>query len=123
MSKLFKKGHYMQLTDLKLRCFAVQEQDAWVAVCLELCLAAHGDSFEDAHKNLYSMIVDYMRDALNDHEHVNDLIPRKAPLSSYCHYYFIKFVSSLVKLRNWHQKCFTEIMPLTFNNNYTSKKA
>jgi hypothetical protein len=50
--------------------------------CLDLCLAAQGDSFEEAQAKLDSMICTYVEDATvgEDRDFGADLLRRPAPL-------------------------------------------
>lgn len=73
----------MQPTNLILRCYAEHKDGLWQAFCIDLCLAAQGDSFEDVRDKLHSQIVDYLNDALcgEDREFAEQLLNRKAPFS------------------------------------------
>jgi 1,4-dihydroxy-2-naphthoyl-CoA synthase len=42
----------MNTNDLILHCFADKSGDQWQAFCLDLTLAAQGDTFEDARAKL-----------------------------------------------------------------------
>ncbi|MDP3009918.1 MAG: hypothetical protein Q8N30_12730, partial [Methylococcales bacterium] len=43
-------------TETRLRCYAKKEQSYWVAVCIDLSLAAQADSMKEAIQKLESMI-------------------------------------------------------------------
>ena len=46
----------MNLKELKLRCYAKQDEpDHWYAVCLDLCLIANGYTFSEAKNKLNDM--------------------------------------------------------------------
>jgi hypothetical protein len=47
-----------------VRCYAEQEGDCWVAVCLSFNLAAQGDSFGEVKTKLEAMLAEYVHDAL-----------------------------------------------------------
>lgn len=87
---------------LKLRCYAEKDKDGtWFTACLELCLAAQADTFEEAKKKLHEMIHDYVLEALTiDREYINDLIPRKSPWHFFVKYYFYSFLSKVLKFKN-----------------------
>ena len=71
----------MQPPKLVLRCLAWSERGAWVAVCLDLSLAAQGASVHQARERLHEQITAYVADALSvDAEHAEVLLNRKAPL-------------------------------------------
>lgn len=64
-----------------LRCYAKKEQSYWVAVCIDLSLAAQADSKQEAIEKLESMIKTYVDEAYTIHkDYANQLLTRKAPL-------------------------------------------
>lgn len=72
----------------KLRCYAKKEGSDWVAVCIDLSLAAQAESPQLAKEKLESMITTYVNEALNEHkEYAVQLLSRKAPLSQRLFYY------------------------------------
>jgi len=76
------------------RCYAEQEQDdLWVAVCIDLCLAAQGQSYLEARAKLEDQIADYVFDALKgqDQAHASRLLNRKAPLRQRFKYHLARF--------------------------------
>lgn len=73
----------------KLHCYAVKENDQWIACCLDFTLAAQADSFEEALANLKIMINEYIKDIagpLSDHRQM--LLNRKAPASEWIKYFY-----------------------------------
>lgn len=73
-----------------LRCYAEQQtQDLWIAVCIDLNLAVQGESYRSVRKKLNAQIDDYLYDAMvgDDHQYVDQLIPRYAPLKFFLKYY------------------------------------
>lgn len=50
--------------DLILRCYAEHKNGQWQAFCLDLCLAAQADTFNEARRKLSDMIPDYLEEAL-----------------------------------------------------------
>lgn len=74
-----------------VRCYAKKDGDQWVAVCVDLCLAAQADSYEDAKRKLDSQVRDYVFEALTvDQEHAAELLARKAPLANRIEYWVIR---------------------------------
>lgn len=102
----------MQANKLILRCYAEREGDQWVAVCVDLTLAAQADSFQDAKRKLHMQIVSYVRDALGeDREHAEELLTRRAPVSVMAKYYLAVVASKLHATHN--RICsFFETMPM-----------
>jgi hypothetical protein len=78
-----------------LRCMAYKEGGLWVVVCLDLCLAAQDSSLEDAVNKLNAQIDDYVDEALNDRDFGYQLLNRRAPLSLWAKYYYIKLCVAL----------------------------
>ncbi len=101
----------MNPEQLIVKCYAEQEADYWVAVCLDFNLAAQGDSFEDVKTKLEAMIADYVYDALagEDKHYAAQLLSRRAPLSSWLKYRFIKLKITLLHSAG---RVFDETMPL-----------
>ncbi len=99
----------MKAKESTVKWFAKQEEGVWVAVCLDFCLATQGDSFEEAKLKLEEQIVFFVEEALQDKEFGSQLLNRKAPLSSWIEYYFIKLSQMIFK----NAGCiFNEPMPL-----------
>lgn len=83
----------MQPGAFELRCFAFKEKSGqWVAMCVDLSLAAQADSLKEVKASLNSQIESYLED-LNgiDREHVSDLFPRRAPFRVMALYYYACF--------------------------------
>jgi hypothetical protein len=101
----------MKPDDLILRCYAEQENDVWIAVCLDFCLATQGDSLVEVKTKLESQIADYVYDALvgDDKEFAHQLLTRKAPLQFWARYYWLKLKTSLFHTTG---AFFDEVMPL-----------
>ena len=65
------------------RCYVEQKGESlWVAVCIDLCLAAQAESCQEAREKLEAQITDYVFDAIKgaDQAHADRLLNRKAPL-------------------------------------------
>ena len=100
--------------NLMLRCYANKDGDQWQAFCIDLCLAAQGESFPEVKQKLEHMMVEYVYDALagEDREFAEQLLNRKAPLSQIATYYWIKLMHHLGILRDGVHKLFQAPMPL-----------
>lgn len=86
----------MRASELILRCYAERQGDQWVALCLDLTLAAQADTFEEARMKLEAMIVEYVYDAVagEDKEYAAQFLSRRAPLR-----YWLKFWSYVARAR------------------------
>ena len=104
----------MKPKNLLLRCYAHKQDDQWGAFCLDLCLAAQGDSFEEAKAKLDSMIGEYVYDATvgEDKGYAEQLLSRKAPLDQWATYYLYKVLIAVHAKRNDLTKLFKETLPL-----------
>lgn len=75
----------------KLRCYAKKDGDVFVAVCIDLCLAAQGETIQEAVQKLDSQIEFYVTDVMeNEKEYAEQLLSRKAPLMQRLTYHMIK---------------------------------
>lgn len=101
----------MNPKELIMKCYAEQEGGCWVAVCLDFNLAAQGDSFGEVKSKLEAMIADYVHDALagDDKPYAAQLLSRRAPLSFWLKYYFIKLK---IEVCHSNERTFDETMPL-----------
>jgi hypothetical protein len=100
-------------SDLILRCYAEREGGQWVAVCVDLNLAAQADTFKQAQAKLAAQIRWYVYDALagDDRVFADALIKRTAPLSIMLRYHLLIVMSRFRSLRNKF-RMFTQIQPL-----------
>lgn len=81
---------------LELRCFARKDGNAYVAVCIDLCLAAQGETMQGAVEKLDSMIHFYVADVLeNEREFAHQLLNRKAPLSQRFTWHVIDLINRI----------------------------
>jgi len=84
-----------------LRCYLLKEDNHWVAVCIDLSLAAQADLSDKAIEKLESMIKTYIEEARTIHKaYANQLLSRKAPLSQVLTFYQIALRSFFRKLRH-----------------------
>lgn len=99
--------------NLVLRCYAVNENDVWSAVCINFSLAAQGNSFADAKRKLNAQIGDYVKDAFTvDREHADYLLNRKAPLAQRLTWYALLVRSNLHALKSASARLFTQPLPV-----------
>ncbi len=105
----------MRPIDLKLRCFAQQENDkSWFAICIDLNLFAQGETANEARKKLHAIIADYLTEALTvDEQYIDDLIPRRAPFYFIFRYYWLMLSTNLDGIiKHTPAQLFTEHLPL-----------
>ena len=105
----------MKSTDLLLRCIAEEKDGYWQAFCLDLNLAAQGDSLEDVKIRLESMICSYVMDATvgDDRKYAAELLNRPAPLRFWLRYYAYSLMSHTRMFRKNMHQLFIEALPLT----------
>lgn len=104
----------MKLTQLVLRCYAEKSGNQWQAFCLDLSLAAQGDTFAEVKGKLDAMIFEYVYDALvgEDREYAHQLLFRRAPLRDWLKYYWYRVLSQAVAIPEEARRLFTSILPL-----------
>jgi len=99
----------MNPKELIVKCYAKQEEGMWVAVCLDFCLATQGDSLIEVKRKLEEQITFYVSEALEDKEYGNQLLGRRAPVTQWLEYYFIRFTHMIF---NKASVVFDEMIPL-----------
>lgn len=104
----------MKPTDLLLRCYAEQKDGYWQAFCLDLCLAAQGDSPDEVQHKLADMICEYVSDAIEgeDREFAAELLNRRAPLRFWMKYYVFWLLLSAGALQRKTRLLFTTPWPM-----------
>lgn len=104
----------MRPGDMVLRCYAERKGDQWQAFCLDLNLAAHGDTFQDVKSRLDEMIWSFVYDATvgEDAQYADQLLPRRAPLSYWLTYYWYSAIQRARIAKNGVHCLFTTIMPM-----------
>lgn len=109
----------MQVQKFFLRGYGERVDGQWVVVCLDFCLAAQADTFEEARKHLDVQIRTYLREALagQDREHAGYLLSRRAPLGMWMKYYRAKAQLRVARLlgnsgRKNGKRPFLETIPL-----------
>ena len=92
----------MRANDMILRCYVENQGDVCVAVCIDLTLAAQGDSLHEAKNKLEEQIASYLHDIFvgEDRQHIRDLFPRRAPLGFVVKYQWIRLKWKLVRILN-----------------------
>ena len=83
---------------LAIRGYVKPEQGLWVAVCLDFCLAAQADTADEAVQKLKAQIHEYVYDALVGEDKAHGryfLYERRAPLSEWLYYYFLRGLSAM----------------------------
>jgi len=93
--------------DKLLRCYAEKSDGLWIAVCIDLSLAAQADTMVEAKQKLHGQIVDYVQEAVTvDRQHAYQLLNRKAPLSQILRYHWIKLMCYIHSKKNGNDtKC------------------
>nr|VFK56837.1 MAG: hypothetical protein BECKTUN1418F_GA0071002_10964 [Candidatus Kentron sp. TUN]VFK60763.1 MAG: hypothetical protein BECKTUN1418D_GA0071000_11345 [Candidatus Kentron sp. TUN]VFK63860.1 MAG: hypothetical protein BECKTUN1418E_GA0071001_10933 [Candidatus Kentron sp. TUN] len=119
----------MHTTELLLRCYTENKDHQWHAFCIDLNLAAQGDTVGEVREKLSSMIREYVYDAtVGEHkEYADQLLNRKAPVSFRIKYLFYTYKRLLLIGRNDVLLSFKEVMPLvpapTINNVHSKLQA
>ena len=80
---------YIVYYNVVMKYHIEHDGNVWVASCLDFCLAAQGDSYEEAKEKLEDMIREYVYDATigEDRDYSSILLTRKAPFISFVRYY------------------------------------
>lgn len=96
----------IKTSNLFFRGYAKLDDGIWYAVCLDFCLAAQGDTCEEAMELLFAQIQEYVYDALagEDKAHAIYLLNRKAPLSQWAEFYTYRILHKLHVLKNGFAK-------------------
>ncbi|KXS32533.1 MAG: hypothetical protein AWT59_1366 [Candidatus Gallionella acididurans] len=104
----------MKPNNLLLHCYAEKSGEQWQVFCLDLSLAAQGDSFKEARIKLDSMVESYLQDALvgEDKEYADQLLNRKAPLRQWIKYYFFRLIFLIFSTKNRLPRLFKEAIPM-----------
>ena len=104
----------MKPNDLFLRCYAEKKGDQWQVFCIDLCLAAQGDSLKEVKGKLHLQIGEYVYDALvgEDAEYSRPLLTRKSPLSQRLKYHLYS-ATGIAYYKEEMFARFFETMPVT----------
>jgi hypothetical protein len=108
----------MKSKDLILRCYIKMAEGQFVAVCIDLCLAAQADTAKQARTMLVSQIESYVEEALTvDREFADDLLNRKAPLYQRIEYALIVAASKIHLAKSGITQAFKTILPVHVGRN------
>lgn len=104
----------MRPDQLLLRCYAEQKLGHWQAFCLELGLAAQGESEAEARGKLNAMMREYLHDALagEDRQYAEYFLTRKAPSSQWVKYYLYSLMGILHIRFGANHVLFKKLIPL-----------
>lgn len=104
----------MRPNELVLRCFAEFRDGAWQAICIDLGLAAQGESLAEARQKLDAQVKEYVYDALAgaDREHADQLLRRKAPFYLRARYWWYRFLAWFHGPDGDDGRIFGETLPL-----------
>lgn len=104
----------MRTQDMILRCYGERDGDLWVAICVDLSLAAQAETFDEARAKLHAQIHEYVYDALvgEDKAYGSQLLTRKSPLGIRAKYYLYASLSSLVRIHRNAVTLFSEVLPM-----------
>jgi len=84
----------MKVTTMIIRCIVKQEGKLWVAMSLELGLAAQADTFDSAKAKLEAQIDEYIDEAFGqDSQYQQQLLSRKGPASWFVAFYLTQLKS------------------------------
>jgi len=102
----------MRTNQLVIRCYAKKDGDSWVAIAVDLSLAAQAETLEEAKEKLESMIHSYIHDAFTvDREYAEQLLNRKAPLSQRMEYAAVSMLGKLLKFKK-SCRIFNNVLPM-----------
>jgi hypothetical protein len=104
----------MRPGELLLRCYAEEKRGYWQAFCLDLGLAAQGESESEACGKLNAMIREYLHDALagEDREYAEYFLTRKAPFTQWMKYYLYFIMQALHIKFGTDRILFKKLVPL-----------
>lgn len=103
----------MKTPDLIVRCYLKPTHGQFVAVCVDLCLAAQADTAKEARAKLEEQIRDYVEEALTvDRAFAAELLTRKAPISQRIEYWLIHLAHKAHILKAGIGQAFKTILPV-----------
>ncbi len=104
----------MDPRELLVRCYANKYKDQWQIFCIDYCLAAQADTFEEALNKMKEMVGEYIYDATvgEDRKFAGQLLRRKAPLSQRATYHFYSLMHTIGVLKDGFHKLFRLPVPL-----------
>ncbi|MFJ0380972.1 hypothetical protein [Bordetella bronchiseptica] len=104
----------MKNLPLVLRVYGERSNGQWSLICLDFNLAVQADTLPQAQQRLHSMIVGYLRDALEgeDRPYAAQLLTRRAPLGFWLKYYLAKLRTCVVGQRGSRRVAGSEAIPM-----------
>lgn len=107
-----------------VRCYAKQQEGQWVALCIDLDLAAQGETLESVREKLSEQVASYLEEAISiDRAHAVTLLTRKAPFRYRAEYQWLRalhgvmrrvpaFRALVVSMQGWRKNAaFDEVVP------------
>lgn len=103
----------MKAQNLILRCYLKRSHGQFVAVCVDLCLAAQADTIKEAKAKLDAQIFSYVEEALTvDRAAADMLLSRKAPLGQQLEYWMIYAANRVHFIKTSIRQAFKTILPV-----------
>jgi hypothetical protein len=101
----------MRRNPFYVRCYAKLDGDQWVAVCIDLGLAAQADTCDEVKAKLDVQINDYVFEALTvDRAHAADLLRRQAPLKNRLEYHLFWLMQKITPEVKKREYAFQELL-------------
>ena len=108
----------MKSKDLILRCYVKKADTHYVAICIDLCLAAQADTEKQARAMLTGQIEAYVEEALTvDRQFADELLNRKAPIYQRIEYVAILTASKIHLIKVGIAHAFKTILPVHVGRN------
>lgn len=114
-----KENNGIPLEKLILRCYGRKiDHKKWYAVCLELNLAVEAESLQEMKEKMGNVIMSYLDTVMEtqDKESIPDLLARRAPLSDWLFYYYIRALHFTTK-KLPKKMLFKEFIPFFLTHN------
>ncbi|WP_237584859.1 type II toxin-antitoxin system HicB family antitoxin [Proteus sp. G2660] len=92
---------------------AYRQNGTYIASCLDLSLAARGDTIEEAVNNLDLQVKDFIEELKKEPKYAKQLLSRKAPLSMWFKYWVLAFRILFNKKTSHKAKLFDEPIDAT----------
>ncbi|MDQ2139898.1 hypothetical protein RBI14_17190 [Alcaligenaceae bacterium B3P038] len=103
----------MKPKELLVRCYAIQRNGYWSAVCIDLSLVARGATYEEVQRKMDEQIDEYVTEALTvDRDHAAYLLNRTAPFSQHLVWYWLGLLRRLHTLRMVGARVFSTSLPM-----------
>jgi hypothetical protein len=107
------KADVSAIPRIVLKGYILRREDGHCdGVCLTLNLVVQGNTMDETERKLNTLMRDYLMDARKDGTW-DDLVPRRAPLHYYLHYYYLNLLMHFDRLKDF--KLFVESAPCTAN--------